>query len=316
MKFMSTIKAFGARTKYGVQKNAPTILLIAGVALDIFTLYQTVKKVSKVKEIIKDHNEKLEEIHNDEQMTEQEQKKAVRHQYISTTGKVAKEVAVPAATFIMAKGCYVASVDILKTRYVAAVGLYESTKTAFDQYRRNNIELNGEEADATCMYGPEHEIVNVAPEDEGGAVTKETIRDTEQAIEDINTIIFDEESSLFERDGLLNHHTLENKQAWINRSYKAKGFISLYDIVCDLDLDRNLTGDQIIKMRSLGRVWDDSKSDVENDLFFDIDGKQNARACVGAENVYILHMNCDQVLENVMPRNKQPGIWSRVCKMK
>ena len=311
MGIKNSLIRFGSTMKYKTQKNAPTILLIAGVALDIFTLYQTVKKVGKVKEIIKDHNEKLEEIHNDEQMTEQEQKKAVRHQYISTTGKVAKEVAVPAATFIMAKGCYVASVDIMKTRYVAAVGLYESTKTAFEQYRKNNVDIYGKEADEACMHGPTYEVVNMAPENEGGAVTKETVRNTEKAVNDITSQWFDERSGLYERDHSLNHFMLSKQEEYLNEHVmKTKGWMCFYDdILVPLDLNRDMTGDEVRAARALGKVWDPNKTDEENYVSFGIDDPINTRD--PRNPVFTLEFKNLDILDNVMPRGQFKTIFDR-----
>lgn len=306
------------RLKYKTSKNAPTILFVAGLILDGIALYSAIKRSGKIRNILEEHNDKIDELHETPVMnedidedyegeifeSEDDKNKAIKHQYIVTTGKVAKEVVIPAGLWLGSKLCYFNCKNILDARYLGAVGVTEAVRSQFNEYRKRNIELNGAEADANCMYGEPTEIINQAPEEEGGEVTKMTVRFPENAINDVCTVWLDEESDLYTRDRTMNEFNARQQETWINRTCAANGFIDLYDILKSLGKETLLTGDQIILAKNLGKVYDDNKTEEENWISFGIDDPVNADK---RNPILTLHISGMELLENVMPKHKQIG---------
>lgn len=313
----SLVKSFN-RVKYKGMKHAPTILFITGIALDAFALYSFIKKSGKVNKIIEKHNEKIEEIHNipvmdediDEEYegdvfeSEKEKTHAIRHQYLTTGKEVVKEVGPAAVAWAASKVCYFHCKKILDARYLGAVAVGKTIKSQFDQYRQRNIELNGAEADADCMYGKATDIMHMAPEDEGGEVTKTSARFPENAIKDICTVWLDEESDLYTRDRTMNEFNARQQETWINRTCAANGFIDLYDILKSLGKEALLTGEEIVLAKNLGKVYDDNKTEEANWISFGIDDPVNADK---RNPILTLHISGMEILENVMPKHKQIG---------
>lgn len=326
MGFKSNMIRALSKAKYVGAKHAPGIFFVAGLVLDGIALYSIIKKSGKIKNIIKEHNDKIDELHDipvqntpeavdekgepvSEIMFESEKAKnsEIRHQYLVTTGRVAKAVAVPASLWLGAKLCYFSSNNILNARYLGAAGLYKAAEAKFNQYRQRNIELHGEEADADCMYGGTVDVMEVAPENEGGVVTKTTTRFKENAIDDLCTVWFDEESDLFTRDHNMNEFNVRQQEEWANRRCKAYGFIDLYDILKGLGKADLLTGEQIFLAKNLGRVWDENKTDEQNWISFGIDDHVNADK---RNPVLTLNIDCKDLLENVLPMHKQLGVYN------
>lgn len=319
MGIKKTVVSTFNRVKYKSAKHAPTIFFVAGLALDAFALYSFIKKSGKVVKIVEKHNATIDALHDipvvgeeeehegDFFESEKEKNKAIRHQYIDTVGEVAKEVAIPAAAWIGSKACYFHCKNILNARYLGAVGLYEATKANFNKYRQRNIELNGAEADDDCMYGKATDICEMAPEEEGGEVTKTSVRFPENAIKDICTVWIDEESSLYNRDRLITEDQIRRQETWVNRKCAAKGFVDLYYIIEALGKADSLTGEEILLAKSLGKVWNYDKSDAENWVSFGIDDPVNADK---RNPVLTLHISGMDILENVMPKKKQIGLYA------
>lgn len=295
------------RIKYKTVKNAPTILFVAGLVLDGVALYSFIKKSGRLTKIVEEHNKKIDELHKKTDISEKEANKEVCNVYKETVVEVAKEVAVPGTLWIGSKVCYFYCKKTLDARYLGAVGLYKAVQTNFNKYRQRNIELHGAEADADCMYGKTTDIVHMAPEDEGGEVTKTTMRFPENAIDDACTIWFDEGSDFYTRSRITNEWNVNQQERFLNNTFAEKEWIRLQDIIECLGLaddPRYCTPERIMIQNNLGRVWDSRKTDVENYISFGVDDPINADKNNSVLTLCIDHLD---ILENVMPKKGTLG---------
>lgn len=322
MGFKSSLVRSFNRVKYKGMKHAPTILFITGIALDAFALYSFIKKSGKVNKIIEKHNEKIEELHNipvmDEDIDEEyegdvfeslkEKNQTITRQYLDTGKNVVKEVGPAAGAWVMSKVCYFHCKKILDARYLGAVAVGKSIKTQFDQYRKRNIELNGVEADSDCMYGKATDICEMAPEEEGGEITKTSVRYPENAIKDICTVWIDEESDIYDRDRTITKFNLKQQERWINKEFATNGFVNMYQIITHLGKQRCLDSNEVVLALNLGKVYDYTKTEEENWINLGIEDPVNADE---RNPIFTLHIDGMDILENVIPQHKQLGVYSR-----
>lgn len=161
----SMIKAFAFKS--GLVKNAPKILMTAGIISIAGGTVLACKQTLKVEEIIDDHNEILkrnkefyeqsEKVHEydgeERSYTEQQLKKDNTKAYIRTTGKLMKNYSIPVALIGGGIVCCVSSHNILNTRYLTALAAYDALGKKFSEYRQRVIEDYGPEADELYRYG-------------------------------------------------------------------------------------------------------------------------------------------------------------------
>lgn len=163
----SAIKAFAFKS--GLVKNAPKILLGIGITSMVGGTVVACKQTLKVEEILDDHQNSVEEIHDmrnesletDEDFyTEKDMKKDLCKTYIRTTGRIMKVYSVPVALIGGGIISVVSSHNILNTRYLTALAAYDALGKKFAEYRKRVIEDFGPEADELYRYGIEkHEEI-------------------------------------------------------------------------------------------------------------------------------------------------------------
>ena len=163
----SAIKAFAFKS--GLVKNAPKILLGLGITSMIGGTVVACKQTLKVEEILDDHQNSVEEIHDmrDESLkaeedfyTEKDMKKDLCKTYIRTTGRIMKVYSVPVLLIGGGTILMISSHNILNTRYLTALAAYDGIKKKFAKYRKRVIEDFGPEVDELYRYGIEkHEEI-------------------------------------------------------------------------------------------------------------------------------------------------------------
>lgn len=149
-----------------LKKNAPKILLISGVALTVGGTVVACKKTLKMPEIIKELEEKSNEIHEAVGKTEvvspvssesrpysvEDAKADLTKLYISTGGKILKVYWLPVLMEIggialigISHGIMNKRLEAAEKKLVAAVTAYEGLSQLFEQYRKRIEEAEGVE---------------------------------------------------------------------------------------------------------------------------------------------------------------------------
>ncbi len=156
----SMIKAFAFKS--GLVKNAPKILLGVGITSIVGGTVVACKQTLKVEEIIDDHQNAVEEIHDvrneaagqeEDFYTEKDMKKDLVKVYARTAGRIMVNYSVPVALIGGGIICCVSSHNILNTRYLTALAAYDALGKKFANYRKRVIEDYGPEADELYRYG-------------------------------------------------------------------------------------------------------------------------------------------------------------------
>lgn len=158
----SAIKAFAFKS--GLVKNAPKILLGVGITSMVGGTVVACKQTLKVEEILDDHQNSVEEIHDmrnesseaeEDFYTEKDMKKDLCKTYIRTTGRIMKVYSVPVALIGGGIISVVSSHNIINARYLTALAAYDALGKKFAEYRKRVIEDFGPEADELYRYGIE-----------------------------------------------------------------------------------------------------------------------------------------------------------------
>lgn len=164
----SAIKAFAFKS--GLVKNAPKILLGLGITSMVGGTVVACKQTLKVEEILDDHQNSVEQIHNIRNIsesekdngdfytekycyTEKDMKKDLCKTYIRTTGRIMKIYSVPVALIGGGIISVVSSHNILNARYITALAAYDALGKKFAEYRKRVIEDFGPETDELYRYG-------------------------------------------------------------------------------------------------------------------------------------------------------------------
>jgi len=179
----SAIKAFAYNS--GLIKNAPKILLGVGITSIVGGTIVACKQTLKVEEILDDHQNSVEEIHDlrnkslesdhlpgDYGYTEKDMKKDLTKTYIRTAGRMMVNYSVPVALIGGGIICCVSSHNILNTRYLTALAAYDALGKKFADYRKRVIEDFGPEADELYRYGIEKHEELVETKTKKGNVKK------------------------------------------------------------------------------------------------------------------------------------------------
>lgn len=170
MKFKELTKVVGkkvckakARTGLKLKKYSPEIFLALGIVSFGGTVVMACKATLSADDILEHHKKKMKDINDAMKIAEEEPElyeydevaykrdKAV--QAFKTGVEFAKAYAPAIALGITSIGCILTSRNILYKRYLVMVTAYESTRTAFNAYRKRVIETEGEVYDQYYMYG-------------------------------------------------------------------------------------------------------------------------------------------------------------------
>ena len=148
--------------KLSAEKNAPTILIVSGVAgmvaAGVLACFAT-KKLSSKMDI---HQEKIEEIKEkkeDELITEKEYKKEITKEYAKMAWSVTKLYGPSVILAGLSAGIIFESNDIMRKRNASLAAAYTTIDSAFKAYRKRVVDKYGEEEDIRMMTGAKEETI-------------------------------------------------------------------------------------------------------------------------------------------------------------
>lgn len=233
-----------------VDQNKPEIMLVAGLIGVIGATVLACRATLKAKDIVEEHNERLEEIQenlNEEEKTELpvEAKKDIRKVYLKTSLKLAKTYAPAIAVETAAFALLIKSNSVQRDRLAGLTAAYITVDQAFKKYRQAVIEELGEEKDLEFKTGLKKQKIDAIVEDEEG---NEKLKKEEGLVLPDGRYIseyakfFDESCPDWQKSPENNLHFLRLQQAAANEKLKIQGHLFLNEVYDMIGLPRTKAG--------------------------------------------------------------------------
>lgn len=294
---MKNVSSVLSRTKIGLRKYGPDILVVAGIAGTIASTVLACRATTKLSTILDESKENVETIHkcaDDENMKDKyskdDAKKDLAIVYVHTGVKLAKLYAPSIALGVVSITGIVVSHDIMRKRNKAIAAAYATLGAAFKEYRGRVVERFGEEIDKELRYNikaKKFEETTVDPESGKEKKVKSTANVAEPSLDDY-TLYFDGACKNSEESMDYNLMFLRSQQQLANDKLKADGYLFLSDIYDALGIkktkmsqtvgwiykpDGNKNGDNFVDFGTVvtNRATDDGYEEVIL-MNFNVDG--------------------------------------------
>lgn len=239
-------------SKFGRQillarKHAPKGLFVAGVAGMVTTVVLASRATLKLQDVIEDLEKQNNQIDTALQMADANysQEDAQRDSTIvlvKTSITIAKLYAPAVVVGVASIAALTGSHAILTNRLNGVTAAYAMLDKGFRRYRSRVITELGAEKDHEFLHGVEEiEVVENTPE---GPVTKKVMGPAKHG-ESPYAVWFDERSSQWKRELILNQMCLRSTQDWANDMLRAYGFLFLNDVYKMLGLPVTPEGQQV-----------------------------------------------------------------------
>ena len=219
--------------------KAPAILLVSGlVGVGIGTGVACVRSAKRVPDILEKHEEALADLQPEEDEDSEEiDKKAVTKVYLNMAVEIAKVYALPAAIISAGVGCIIGAHGIQHHRIAMLSGAYNTLMATFGEYRDRVKAKEGEEADLRYLYGEEDAKIEVTGKN--GKVREKAIKvlgtgdsqDLYHCLYSIST------TNCWTADPFYNLEFLLNREREANRILHSQGYLFLDDVYRMLGLD-------------------------------------------------------------------------------
>ena len=239
-----------------MDKNKPEIMLVTGLVGVIGATVLACRATLKAKDIVEEHNERLEEIQEktvsvvegDEvvETLPAETKKEIRNVYLKTSIKLAKTYAPAIAVETAAFALLIKSNSVQRERLAGLTAAYITVDQAFKKYRQAVIDELGEEKDLEFKTGlKKQKKIDAIIEDENG---NETIKKEEGLVLPNGQYVseyakfFDESCPDWTKSPENNLHFLMLQQAAANEKLKIQGHLFLNEVYDMLGIPRTKAG--------------------------------------------------------------------------
>lgn len=289
-----------AKASFKVKKYSPEILLVTGIVTGIAGTVMACKETLKINEVIDEHKETIEKIHNGlnderfkDQYNENDAKKDLTITYTKTAVKLVKLYAPAIMLEAISISCLVGSHNILKKRNVALMAAYTLLENNYKKYRKNVIEKLGKDADNEFRLGIKAKEIET--EDENGKKKKETIKTADVNEHSDYAKFFDEFSEYYRKDPNYNLLFLKKQQNWANDRLRSQGYLFLNDVYEMLGIPKTPAG-QIV-----GWIYEPNDNTIDSYVDFgiyDINDESKRRFVNGQEKSILLDFNVDGVIYN------------------
>lgn len=243
-------QSFKNDTALFMDKNKPEIMLVAGLVGVIGATVLACRATLKAKDIVEEHNERLEEIQenlNEEEKTELpvEAKKDIRKVYLKTSLKLAKTYAPAIAVETAAFALLIKSNSVQRDRLAGLTAAYITVDQAFKKYREAVVAELGEDKDLEFKTGLKKQKIDAIVEDEEG---NEKLKKEEGLVLPDGRYIseyakfFDESCPDWQKSPENNLHFLRLQQAAANEKLKIQGHLFLNEVYDMIGLPRTKAG--------------------------------------------------------------------------
>lgn len=155
------------KIKTQIKKHAPTALVVGGIATIIGGTVLACRKTVKMKKVVDDTKEDIEEIQaalssvnpEDPDYTEKDCKKDVRKVYVRAAVSTAKTYAIPAGIIFAGSAMVLCGHNILRKRYSALSAAYVTLSSGFEAYRARVRDKIGEDEEYKLYHNIETEVM-------------------------------------------------------------------------------------------------------------------------------------------------------------
>ena len=289
-----------------LKKNSPKILMGVGIAGSVVSTVLACKATLKVKDILDEKNETIEQIHNcveDETVdyNEEDKKKDLTILYAQTGVKLAKLYLPPIALGALSIASIVSGYKILNKRNVALAAAYTVVDKGFKNYRKNVVERFGEEVDRELRHNIKAKQIEEKYTDKDGneKTRKKTvyeIAEDKKPGEGVSEYakFFDEwNTDEHSKDPEYNLMFLRKQQDYANEVLKHQGYLFLNEVYDMLGIPRTQAG-QVV-----GWIYDENNPTGDNYVDFgiyDLHDQQKRDFVNGLERNILLDFNVDGVI--------------------
>lgn len=289
-----------------LKKNSPKILMGVGIVGSVVSTVLACKATLKVKDILDEKNETVEQIHNcieDETLdyNEEDKKKDLTILYAQTGVKLAKLYLPSIALGALSIASIVSGYKILNRRNVALAAAYTVVDKGFKNYRKNVVERFGEEVDRELRHNIKaKQIEEKYIDKDGNEKTRKKkiyeIAEDKKPGEGISEYakFFDEwNTDEHSKDPEYNLMFLRKQQDYANEVLKHQGYLFLNEVYDMLGIPRTQAG-QVV-----GWIYDENNPTGDNYVDFgiyDLHDQQKRDFVNGLERNILLDFNVDGVI--------------------
>lgn len=289
-----------------LKKNSPKILMGVGIAGSVVSTVLACKATLKVKDILDEKNETVEQIHNcveDETVdyNEEDKKKDLTILYAQTGVKLAKLYLPSIALGALSIVSIISGYKILNKRNVALAAAYTVVDKGFKNYRKNVVERFGEEVDRELRHNIKaKQIEEKYIDKDGNEKTRKKkvyeIAEDKKPGEGISEYakFFDEwNTDEHSKDPEYNLMFLRKQQDYANEVLKHQGYLFLNEVYDMLGIPRTQAG-QVV-----GWIYDENNPTGDNYVDFgiyDLHDQQKRDFVNGLERNILLDFNVDGVI--------------------
>lgn len=302
------------KTKLGIKKHSPEILVAAGIGTGIVAAIVACKQTIKANDIVAEARKSLQNIEDVKELAanneveyteenEQEDRKTIGMQV--AVGMV-KTYALPVGLGVLSITCILAGHHILKKRNVALAAAYSALSTDFMNYRKRVVNKYGKDVDFMLKNGLEKQIVaNQVVDPETGEVkeTKEEVLTYEGDKLSQYARIFDEvESTQWTPSADHNRAFLLMEQNYFNERIRTRGYIFLNEVYERLGFRPTKAGSVV------GWVYQNADYEGIDFGIFTAHTQKAAEFLEGTEPSIILDFN---VQGDILSLVTEGGVWDQ-----
>lgn len=303
-----------AKTKLGIKKHSPEILVAAGIGTGIVATIVACKQTIKANDIVAEARKSLQNIEDVKELAanneveyteenEQEDRKTIGMQV--AVGMV-KTYALPVGLGVLSITCILAGHHILKKRNAALAAAYSALSTDFMNYRKRVVDKYGKDVDFMLKNGLEKQIIaNRVVDPETGEVkeTKEEVLTYEGDKLSQYARVFDEVGSTqWTPSADHNRAFLLMEQNYFNERIRTRGYIFLNEVYERLGFRPTKAGSVV------GWVYQNADYEGIDFGIFTAHTQKAAEFLEGTEPSIILDFN---VQGDILSLVTEGGVWDQ-----
>lgn len=302
------------KTKLGIKKHSPEILVAAGIGTGIVATIVACKQTIKANDIVAEARKSLQNIedvkelaaNNEAEYTEENEQEDRKTIGMQVAVGMVKTYALPVGLGVLSITCILAGHHILKKRNVALAAAYSALSTDFMNYRKRVVDKYGKDVDFMLKNGLEKQIIaNRVVDPETGEVkeTKEEVLTYEGDKLSQYARVFDEVGSTqWTPSADHNRAFLLMEQNYFNERIRTRGYIFLNEVYERLGFRPTKAGSVV------GWVYQNADYEGIDFGIFTAHTQKAAEFLEGTEPSIILDFN---VQGDILSLVTEGGVWDQ-----
>ncbi len=237
MNFSENITRSFGRGKLVLSKYSPEILLGVGIIGGVVAAVMAAKATRNLDQILEDKNVTMAQINDltPDDATQQEIVKAKAMVFANTGLELAKLYGPSVGLGVLSVAAILASHGVMANRQVAVIAAYNVVSKTLEEYRHRVSDELGEEADKMFLHGVVESEEKELDEETGKKVTRKVFK-VDDNYKSVYAVYFDNSSSQFRDDHLLNLAFVQHQQNYANDRLRIEGILFLNDVYRALGL--------------------------------------------------------------------------------